>query len=280
MNAVKRLILEYGALARSLPWGDSLALIEQTVMHALDIFRTGKLAAVDAAMSRNMAVRFDHARLSMPLAEIDRILAAENDSPSFGNVREIFARNCYLRQLRLKRPLGAVLDLGANRGIFSLLALVALDAGLVVGVEPTAYYLPAFERLLEANHCQPERSFRYTKFISSPSREREDPVRFLSIQSILTEQKINRFELVKMDIEGDEEVVFSEPEWLASVENLTMELHPELAGDLSLIPQALQRYGFTYRLVDQAGKPAGIDSAMFLYASRVGALCGKGYGNE
>lgn len=37
-----------------------------------------------------------------------------------------------------------VLDLGANRGIFSLLALVALEAELVVGVEPNPLYSSVF----------------------------------------------------------------------------------------------------------------------------------------
>jgi len=76
---------------------------------------------------------------------------------------------------------------------------------------------------------------------------------------------------VKMDIEGHEKAVFAEPEWLASIDTLAMELHPDFAGDLSLIPQALERYGFDYVHVDQAGKPVGIQSSMFLYASCTGA---------
>jgi hypothetical protein len=57
-----------------------------------------------------------------------------------------------------------------------------------------------------------------------------------------------------MDIEGHEKAVFAEPEWLASVDTL-----------------ALERYGFDYVHVDQAGKPVGIQSSMFLYASCTGA---------
>jgi hypothetical protein len=219
-----------------------------------------------------MTVRLGDSRLVVPLADMDRVLAERNDNPTFGNVREIYARNCYLQHLRLKEPLRAVLDLGANRGIFSLLALVALNAEIVVGVEPIPLYLSVFKLMIDANHCNPDRAPRYTKFIASPSGEQQDPDHCVSIQTILQEQKIDRFNLVKIDIEGHEKTLFSEPEWLDRVDNITMELHPQFAGDLSLIPRALERFGFAYSIRDQAGKPALIDSAMFLCASRNGAL--------
>jgi hypothetical protein len=272
MNVAKRLFAEYSELAKVLGPGDFLSLVRATILNAPNILRTRKLTALDAAMSRNMTVRFGNSRLVVPLADIDRALAERNDNPTFGNVREIYARNCYMQHLRLKGPQRAVLDLGANRGIFSLLALVALNAEIVVGVEPTQHYLSVFKLLLEANHRDPDRAPRYTKFIASPSGERQDPDHCVSIQTIFREQNVDRFNLVKIDIEGHEKTVFSEPEWLDRVDNITMELHPQVVGDLSLIPRALERYGFEYSLTDQAGKPANIDSATFLFASRTGAL--------
>jgi hypothetical protein len=271
LDRVKRVFDEYRSLARVLDRGDFLSLLKATAISAPEILRTGKLTSVDAAMSRNMTVCFGKSRLAMPLADIDAILKAQNDNPTFGNVREVYARNCYFHGLRLKAPQHTVLDLGANRGIFSLLALVVLEAELVVGVEPTPLYLSVFARLLEANHCNPLRAPRYTQFISSPSVERQDPGRNVSIQTILREQGISRFNLVKMDIEGHEIGVFSEPDWLAKVDTITMELHPR-EGDLSLIPRALEDYGFEYMLQDQSGNPVSIDSAMFLFASRTGVL--------
>lgn len=243
-----------------------------TAVNSAHVLRTGKLTSVDAAMSRNMTVYFGKVRLVLPLADIDQLLRLRDDNPTFGNVRELYARNCYLSRLHLNKPQRTVLDLGANRGMFSLLALLALEAELVVGVEPTVHYSTIFERLLEANHCDPLRAPRYARFISSPSVERNYPSQNVSIQTILREQNIERIDLVKMDIEGHEKVVFDEPEWLANVDNLSMELHPQLAGDLSMIPEALRRYGFDYVLTDQDGNPAGIDSGTFLFASCVGAL--------
>jgi hypothetical protein len=78
---------------------------------------------------------------------------------------------------------------------------------------------------------------------------------------------------VKIDIEGHEATVFSEPEWLAKADNISMELHPD-TGDLSLIPRALDEYGFEYVVTDQHGKHASGRDATFLYASRTGELIG------
>jgi Methyltransferase FkbM domain len=272
MNSAKRLFTEYSALARVLEPRDFISLLKATVVNSPSILQTGRLTAIDAAMSHNMTVRLGKSSLVLPLADIDGILAGQRDNPTFGNVREIYARNCYLKNLRLQAPQRAVLDLGANRGMFSLLALVELEAELAVGVEPVSNYLPVYKLLLDANRCDQERAPRYTKFISNPSEEQRDPERNVSVQTILREQKIDRFNLVKMDIEGGEKSVFSEPAWLAYVDTITMELHPQAVGDLSLIPQALERFGFDVLLVDQVGKPASIHSAAFLFASCNGSL--------
>ena len=98
--------------------------------------------------------------------------------------------------------------------------------------------------------------------------ERAAPEKYVSIPTIMREQSIARFDLVKMDIEGGEKDVFTEPQWLTAVDHITMELHPTSAPDLSLIPAALERYGFEYRLMDRFGQAATIESALFAVASR------------
>lgn len=269
-GALSRFFAEYGALSRILEMRDILALAKATVIQSPAILRTKRLTALDASMSRNMTVRFGNSPMVMPLADVDRMLV--NDNPTFGNVREIYARNCYLEHLKLKKPVSTVLDLGANRGMFSLLALLALDADIAVGVEPMVVYDSVHQLLLKANGCDPLRAPRYRKFITSPSAERLDPSQNVSIETILREQKIDRFRLVKMDIEGHEKTVFSEPEWLAHVDNITMELHPHFVDDLSLIPRALDRCGFKWRIFDQAGNISDIQKGMFLCASHTGEL--------
>jgi hypothetical protein len=271
-HPVTRFLAEYGALSHVLEGRDLLALAKATVKQSSAILKTKKLTALDAEMSRNMTIYFGKVPIVMPLADIDSILALHDDNPTFGNVREIYARNCYFDHLRLTPPLHTVLDLGANRGMFSILALIALDSQITIGVEPVEVYEPIHRLLLEVNGCDLCRGPRYKRFISSPSIEQQDPDRNVSIKTILREQKIDHLNLVKIDIEGHEEGLFSEPEWLAQVDNITMELHPQFVNDLSLIPRALEQYGFSWLAFNQAGDQTPVQSAMFLYASRTGSL--------
>lgn len=271
-GVVRRIVSEYAALGRVLEPSDLLALGVATMTHAPGILRTRKLTQLDAAMRRNITVKFGDSTIALPIKDIDRLLEGKGDNPTFGNVREIYARNCYLDQLKVKRPARAVLDAGANRGMFSILALAHLGTEIVVGVEPISSYIPVLELLLGANGVAPERAPRYQRFLTNPTVEKKDPEKNISIQTILREQKIDRFQLVKIDIEGFEKDIFVEPEWLAQVDTICMELHPHFAGDLSMIPRALTEYGFQYRLTDQEGKPSDIAHAMFLQASCTGAL--------
>ncbi len=246
-----------------------------TAKAAPEILKTKKLTALDSAMSRDLSISYRSKSVVVPIAQIDRCLAENGgDNPTFGNIREMYAVDCYLRGLELPRPVGTVLDLGANRGMFSLLALAALGADRAIGVEPNPVYEPVMRKMLEANRPAPDRATRYTRFISSPSQETRDPAHRISIQTICAEQGVSRLGLVKIDIEGHEKDLFSEPEWLEMTDSLAMELHPD-TGDLSVIPPALARFGFDYVAVDQFNEPTPFREAMFLYASKNGALVSR-----
>jgi hypothetical protein len=271
ISPIVRLAREYRALGQVLSARDFLALIACGVINLPGIVRTRNLTSVDSAMGRNLEIRYHNRRFLLPLADIDAILAPHHDNPTFGNVREMYANDSYLRLFHLQSPARVVLDLGANRGLFSLIALMALDANIVVGVEPLEFYEPVMRLLLDANKCAPDRVIRYNKLIGSSPAEQRDPSKTISINRIREEQKITRFDMVKVDIEGGERDIFGEPDWLPHVDNITMELH-HFAGNLEMIPQALERYGFRYLQTDQFGRECQFKEAMFLYASRTGAL--------
>lgn len=272
MKAVSRLLDEYSALYGTLAFDDFAVLLVKSAQHAPEILKAKRLTALDAAMSRDLMVRFRGHEVAIPVAQIDQMLAGKNDNPTFGNVREMCGRDCYLAPMSLPASVGTVLDLGANRGLFGLLALVSMGADLVIGVEPTAHYAPIQELLVRANGFAQESAVRYSRFIASPSIEKQDPSRYVSIETIVKEHSIERIGFAKIDIEGSEKDLFSEPEWLSLVENLAMELHPEFAGSLSLIPEALEAHGFAYACTGQFGEPMPFDKAMYLYASRTGCL--------
>lgn len=189
------------------------------------------------------------------------------DNSTFGNVRGLCARDCYFGPFKFTSKIGTFLDLGANRGMVSLLALSCLGAERAIGVEALENYNGIVQLLLQANHLSPDCAPRYNRFVSSRSSEARDPAQNVSIETIRTEQGIDRFGFVKMDIEGGEIDVFRGPDWLVHVDNLAMEVHPS-AGDLSIIPAALRDYSFDFVCVDQSGTRRKINDAMFVYASR------------
>lgn len=275
IGRVGRLFRECRSLRQILSAEDFRSLIVCVVRNAPQIVRTRKLTSVDMSMSRNLVIRYHDRRFLLPLAEIDALLALHHDNPTFGNLREMYANDSYLRLLDLKLPVPAVLDLGANRGLFSLIALKALDAEIVVGVEPLYFYEPVMRLLLDANGCAPSCVIRYNKFIGSPLAERRDPAKYISIDRIREQQRIARFGMVKVDIEGGEVDIFGDAAWLSHVDNLAMELH-HCAGNLDMIPQALEGYGFRYVATDQFGQACHLKDAMFLYASCTGALVQAG----
>ena len=266
-----RFLREWRALRQVLSTEDRRAFFACFLRNAPDILRTRTLTKVDAAMSRDLDVRYRGRRFIVPVADIDAILVARNDNPTFGNLREMYANDCYLRLFNLTLPVRTVLDLGANRGLFSLIALTALEAEIVMAVEPLDVYEPVMRLLLDANGYTPSRVIRYNKFIGGPSTERRDPNKYISVNAIRERHKIGRFGMVKVDIEGGELDIFSDPGWLSHVDNLTMELH-HFAGDLDLIPEALKEYGFRYLVTDQVGRTCQFKEGMFLYASCTGAL--------
>jgi hypothetical protein len=268
MNAGLRLLTEYGALAEVLPPLEMGRVLLATAANAGAILKTKKLTPLDRSMSRNLSVTFQGKKVNLPLADVDAALAAHDDNPTFGNLREIYARNCYLKHLPLKAPVLRVLDLGANRGMFSLLALAALGAQVAVGVEPVEMYTGVSRILLEANQIDAARAPRYVRFVTNPTTEKTDPEKYISVTTILREQNIERFDLVKIDIEGYEKDIFEQPEWLEFVDNVAVELHPHFVGDLSVVPDALKQYGFAVKMMDQGGNVVDVNDSMFLVASR------------
>lgn len=261
---------ECASLSRVLEPTDFARFLGSVLVCAPQVIRTGTLRSVDSVMSCDVRVEFHGRRIAFPLREIDRALG-NSDNPTFGNIRELCGRDCYFAPFKFNEKAGTFLDLGANRGMVSILALACLGADRAIGVEPQAKYNPVLELLLEANNFSSDRAPRYNRFLTGPSAEAANPAQNISIETIRKEQGVDRFWFVKMDIEGGEVDVFRDPAWLAHVDNLAMEVH-HVAGDLSLIPEALKSQQFEFVAVDQSGAVRSINDAMFLYASKTGSI--------
>lgn len=135
-------------------------------------------------MSRDLSIRYHGREFFMPLSKVDSLLAPFRDNATFGNLKEMYANDCYLRRFCLSSSMRVVLDLGSNRGLFSLIALRVLAADVVVSVEPESVYAAITRLLLSANGFPPDRLIRYAKCIGSSAQERRDPCKYISINCI------------------------------------------------------------------------------------------------
>jgi hypothetical protein len=71
VNPVTRLVKEYGALRHILLSKDMFALATATAKRAPSILRFRKLTYLDAAMSRNVRVKYHDHEIVVPVAEND-----------------------------------------------------------------------------------------------------------------------------------------------------------------------------------------------------------------
>lgn len=198
--------------------------------------------------------------------------------------REMYCRNVYLRTgLTMPRD-GWVVDLGANRGLFSVWA--AVSGAHVVAVEAQRGFLPLIDALAEHNraygrvHVEVALASGTTtsgsrvgvvsddrRWLASSHGAADRPAD-LSLPQLMAAYGIGRIGLLKMDIEGGEFAVLGEEEdlsWLERVGQLALEIHPAF-GDAPALIERLRKAGFHVSLRDNEGSPVPAGSAALGYA--------------
>ncbi len=265
-------ILRYACRDSAIPW------FTQAALHAPEILRTRSLRSADAAWLGSGA------RFHTPKGH--SVLLPGDLTPG---AREMYARNVYLRT-GIRIPVGGwVVDLGANTGLFTVLA--AIEGATVVAVEAQEGFAPEIRRLLRINGIAEDQVMVETALISSvhghlPQRGVvADDIRWrtashagmdrperLSVPELMARYRIERIGLLKMDIEGSEFSVLHESDetsWLSRVDQLSMEVHPE-HGDVAHLRRLLLRSGFHVLLTDDDGlTPTVTRPTAYLYACRV-----------
>jgi len=164
----------------------------------------------------------------------------------------------------------AVVDLGANIGVFAVFA-GARTRGPVVAVEPSPENLPFLRRNLEMNGCPHARVlpcavsdetgtaqlFLARKGVTNqifPGRTGSDDsveVEATTLERIVEDQGLDRIGFLKMDCEGAEGLVLrsASPELLARIRCIAMEFHDD-ASPMShgQIQELLETNGFAVEL--------------------------------
>jgi FkbM family methyltransferase len=202
--------------------------------------------------------------------------------PYTSGAREMFCRNVYLRTGLVMPAGGWVMDLGANRGLFSVWA--ALAGAQVVAVEAQQGFAGEISSLAAHNgvagrvHIETRlvsgSADAHTGVLADPNRwagashATAAPPQRVSIPELMSAYAIPRAGLLKMDIEGSEFAVFDGGDdlaWLDRVDQLALEIHPEF-GDAAELVARLVKHGFMVAQQDNDGNDVGVDSARITYA--------------
>jgi FkbM family methyltransferase len=272
-SAAARVVSDFMAVSRyALPFS-ALQWTSWLVTHLPECIRSRSLAAADRGWA-NAGARFrtsTGAVVSLPAAYT-------------AGAREMYCRNVYLRN-GMKMPAdGWVVDLGANRGLFSVWA--ALTGAQVVAVEAQPGFGTELRALARHNavsgqvhlkiglasgmalsgarlgvaaddHCWPMTSY------GVPDRPAD-----VSVPQLMSEYGIGRIDLLKMDIEGGEFAVLGPGEkldWLEQVDQLVIEVHRDFGDAVSLIDR-LRIHGFSVDMRDNTGNKVAPGSAHLDYA--------------
>jgi FkbM family methyltransferase len=199
----------------------------------------------------------------------------------FSGAREMYGRSVYFPDQRFQLESGTtVIDLGANSGLFSLLA--ALRGCRVVAVEAQLGFVEEIEALarrhgvvrqIQLEHAlvganrgvlaEPGAMQRATHF-----RNRQ-PER-LTMSELFVRHSIEHVDFLKCDIEGSEFDLFaSDSSWLDVVRRIAMEVHCDFGAVPELVA-LLERAGYSVTLRDNLLRRVRElrESSGYLYAIR------------
>jgi FkbM family methyltransferase len=186
--------------------------------------------------------------------------------------REMYCRNVYLRTGLAMPAKGWVVDLGANRGLFSIWA--AVTGAHVIAVEAQEGFAPLIaglathNRVAERVHVEialasgvrasgakagvvaDDRRWSTTSH-GAPTRPAD-----VSVPQLMVKYGIDRIGLIKIDIEGGEFAVLAAGDdlgWLQEVDQVVLEIHHDF-GDVPSLIDRLRSHGFAVELRDNDGR--------------------------
>jgi len=267
-RAARRFAQDFAGLSKVLTPADTLRYAVAVAGSWAEVARTRTLAPVDTRMAgRTYHVKLGRARLTL-------------EGEDFSGIREMYARSVYFAEPRCELPAdGWAVDLGANIGLFTLLA--ACSGLRVVAVEAQPGFVEQIRRRLEGNHVDPAKveircgligpgtgvlAGEGWKRASHSGSEAPKP---LTMTDVLAPLGSDRVGFLKMDIEGSEfDLLKCDCDWLDRVDRLAAEIHARFGTPGTLV-DLLQRKGFrtAWRDADLRRSTPG-DADGYLYAWR------------
>jgi hypothetical protein len=211
------------------------------------IIKSRDLRPLDEAMSMYVdEVNYRGKTFKLDLRYCDE--RVRDGSFAFGGVREIYIRDCYFRYHAPSVFASAktVVDLGANRGVFS--TLMANVANSVLCVEALPHFVPVIRNNMAINRFE-----NYTiesGLIGTGGAIGGNSSQFLTMEHLFERHQLTHVDLLKMDIEGSEFSLFSSGTWLDYVDSISMEVH-HAHGDVNMILDRLRSNHFSISMADE-----------------------------
>lgn len=239
--------------------------------------RSGSLSPADQTWARNGAWfrTSTGAVISLPAAYT-------------AGAREMYCRNVYLRTGMTMPGTGWVIDLGANRGLFTVWAaatgaqVIAVEAqqGFAALIQDLAVHNGVTERVnveiamasgvklsgAAVGDVADDSVWAITSH-GLPTRPAD-----VSVPALMSKYGIDRVGLLKVDIEGGEFALFGADEdlhWLRRVDQVVIEVHGHHGDSLAMVGR-LRKAGFSVDLRDDDGRRtiASSDQLAYAYCSR------------
>ena len=180
------------------------------------------------------------------VSKIDDISGEKN---CFGLIREIFFKNIYLSKFKFDDPKKInCIDLGANIGIFSLIAAKMFNK--VFSVEPQSKYISCYQKLMNDNNVY--NAFFLNSYVSDLNNlfNTNEKTNFLDIRQLIDSKKLNNI-FLKIDIEGAEFKLFEKINF-ENINAISMEVHQK-NGNINDILNSLIDYDYNFLLTDELG---------------------------
>lgn len=248
----------------------SFSYISFCLFFFTEILKSNSLKCIDDRFNNNNKCIFKIAK--------DKILIAKTSYLS--GVRELCGKNVYnhLPGFEINHT-DTIIDLGANVGIFTVLA--ALQGGKVFAVEAQENFIPIIIENLKTNSCLDKVTIIHgiigsrTGILSNIMDRKncshwgKEP-KSTTIEEIIKTYQIATIDFLKVDIEGSEFDLFNnEANWLSIVKRISMEVHQDY-GDVQLLINLLNSYNFKVLLYNSDLDPVkDPKKADYLYAKRV-----------
>ncbi len=281
MSLVRRFAADLIDITDVMPLRQSLVWYGNIFRHLPQVVKTRKYYPADNDMTGMVNFRYCGTDLAFDLTG--------TPNQSFSWLREFFVRDNYFREFDMQRmiPFKNFVDLGCNVGrVSQIVKAICGGKTKVLAVDADDYTDNRFRRQIAS---ETDIQFVQALVVSGSANENFDRAAYQRTvkkygdtfndngRSITGNEILSFFEgenvdFMKLDIEGAEfDILFTNAEWLSKVDNLAMEVHPELGNPATIIEE-LRKLGYAVSWRANYEENVRQEASDFIYGSRNGML--------